>query len=193
MKHQSDYPRWMMLPFRPGYAVSRDGQINMKTEPTHQGQGSAPTPPGSKSARGVTSKTWPGGDPRRAIDAVVEEVVQELTTLYRVQDAEGRGPYRPGFSHAWVDAVRAEYPPTIFDDFGPVLLAEAKRSGLHLGCAFRTPEQLHRWFTRRELTRLENAGYAVVAVQADRVFAESEWQVLFGCEAPLSRRVHPAE
>ena len=26
-----------------------------------------------------------------------------MPTVYRVQDADGRGPFKPGFSHQWVE------------------------------------------------------------------------------------------
>ena len=43
--------------------------------------------------------------------------------IYRIQDAEGRGPYRPGFSNKWLD----ENPRALgllpwFEEFGTQIL-----------------------------------------------------------------------
>ena len=36
--------------------------------------------------------------------------------IFRVQDAEGRGPWKPGFSSQWMDEARPEWLPPIYDE-----------------------------------------------------------------------------
>lgn len=106
-------------------------------------------------------------------------------TLLRIHDAEGRGPYRPGFSHRWTDKIRdGEEPPPIFMDFGWSVLSRVPK-GWHAGCAFRTKAQLHRYFTQSELSRLSELGFRLAKIQKARIIAESEWQVLFAVRQPL--------
>lgn len=107
--------------------------------------------------------------------------------VFRVQDAEGRGPYRPGYSHTWTDADHDRNPP-MFDEFG--WPANDKISDLWNpnetgGCAFRTLEQLHKWFSPTERARLERSGYSIVTLSVDRIIAESDRQLVFGRIRPL--------
>jgi len=106
--------------------------------------------------------------------------------IYRLQDDEGRGPFRPGFSETWLDAVRSYDLPPWFEEFGWHLVAECRDSGLNCGTGCRTLEQLHKWFSRTERKRLHRYGYDIVTLVPDRIFAESENQVVFGCREPLA-------
>lgn len=110
--------------------------------------------------------------------------------LYRIQDGEGRGPFRPGFSETWLDAHKPGYEDLLpwFEEFGWHIVDECKASGLHVGSACRTLDQLYLWFTRSERRRLQRYGYDVVTIIPDRIFAESENQVVFGCKTPLAQR-----
>lgn len=108
--------------------------------------------------------------------------------IIRVQDRNGRGPYRPGFSHVWSDPD------------GPVVLPWWTELGLdfeaahaamttefHNGCGFRTRGQLHAWFSDKELRALDRHGFCLAAVNADKVYAETPTQIVFGSVQPLSR------
>lgn len=110
------------------------------------------------------------------------------TTIYRIQDAEGRGPYKPGFSMRWTDpdADTAARPPYFleFPDFDFDVLVPGCS-----GCGFRTMDQLLAWFTPREMAVLSRLGYSIVSMQADTVHAESSRQLIFTRRVPLCRDV----
>ena len=103
--------------------------------------------------------------------------------VYRVQDADGRGPFRPGFSHWWVEN-RPDHDNLVpwFEQFGVNALP---RTGRYYGCACRTPEQLRRWFTLSEYTTLQRFGFQAVQMDVDRVLHESDIQLLFHRARPL--------
>ena len=116
----------------------------------------------------------------------------EPLTLYRVQDLEGRGPYRPGFSDTWTDPDNdgANCP----NEFTPKQIAELaalakSKFSARIAFAFRSLEQLHRWFRPAELRRLQLCGYSIVSIDADAILAETNNQVLFMRRAPLRRGV----
>lgn len=98
---------------------------------------------------------------------------------YRVQGADGRGPWRPGFSHMWIedDAPAGRLQETIMD----LLPIERLRSlpvGFHYGCACRTLSSLLEWFTPIEMVRLSAHGFYPVRLNVDRVVVESQFQML---------------
>ena len=111
--------------------------------------------------------------------------------VYRVQDREGRGPWRPGFSVKWLDDSDVPLPPSFCDEFGwrPADVRGMWRPGEFGGSACRTVEQLSRWFTPTEQERLRRYGYSIVMMTVDRVLAESENQVVFARRTPLREGV----
>lgn len=115
-------------------------------------------------------------------------------TLYRLQDHEGRGPYRPGFSELWIDPdndgsnTPSEFTPSQIRQLTE--LAVSKFSA-HVGFAFRSLDQLYRWFRASELERLSHCGYSIVAIDVDAILAETPRQVLFMRLKPLRRGVQP--
>ncbi len=108
--------------------------------------------------------------------------------VYRVQDGEGRGPWRPGFSHRWVED-RPDHENLLPwpMEFGRVdrrlLYGEAA------GSACRTLEQLRRWFTPSEYRTLQRYGYRAVRLEAGRILAEGPTQCVFGRAKPLREDV----
>lgn len=113
--------------------------------------------------------------------------MREHSPVYRVQDSEGRGPFRPGFSRFWCDDERHEEMPTWFDEFGADLIYRlGKPNGEQYGTAVRTIDCLNRWFSRKEQVRLKNWGYNVVSFVPDRILAESETQLIFAKNTPLN-------
>jgi hypothetical protein len=108
-------------------------------------------------------------------------------TCYRVQDADGRGPWRPGFSRTWIDesAPVGRLRETIFDLVHPHLLRQFAAT-YHVGSACRTRDALWQWFTPIERARLEARGYHVVRLVGDVVIAESDWQMVIGRPRPFS-------
>lgn len=118
-----------------------------------------------------------------------------MLPVYRIQDKDGRGPYKPGFSKHWCDPdarclIGAPLFPPYMEEFPDVQdkindLFETK--GGHFGCAFRTTQQLHRWFTDAEIQKLRKYGYSIVIIIPDQVLAESENQLVFWCKKPLNK------
>lgn len=107
--------------------------------------------------------------------------------IFRIQDADGRGPYKPGFSAVWCDDYGPPPPPTWMQEF-PGLLRRMNEAA-HYGSACRSVEQLRKWFTPSELLRLHLLGYRLVAMHADRVLAESKNQLVFMRRKPLNEDI----
>jgi hypothetical protein len=109
------------------------------------------------------------------------------TWVYRVQDHEGRGPYRPGLSVRWLDPTRegkGGETPDVFSEFGIVWMGKIL-SGQAAGCAFRSLDQLTSWFSKSELRRLYRLGFSVVTFEADAILAESKHQMVIARNCPL--------
>ena len=107
--------------------------------------------------------------------------------LYRLQDADGRGPFRPGFSHLWVDENNPNNMPPIFQELGmpPHEMAKIIPPDMHCGCACKSAEELHKWFNRNERKRLSRFGSSIVEFEPDVIIADLPSQVLFGMRQPL--------
>ncbi len=110
-----------------------------------------------------------------------------IVTVFRVQDADGRGPFRPGMTVRWIDAD--DKPPTWMAEFGDDLIDRLGAAGEVFGSGVRTLASLERWFNGVERMRLADLGYRLVSVPGCRVLAESENQVVFGRVRPLSEGV----
>lgn len=110
-----------------------------------------------------------------------------MRQIYRVQDEKGRGPWRPGFSHLWVEPDR-EIPAPFYVEFPDIDLAEAQQKG-NLGCGCASLEQLKKWFSEDEYNRLLLLGYKAVRMKADSVVRESENQVVFIRQQALRKNV----
>lgn len=107
--------------------------------------------------------------------------------ILRIQDKQGRGPWRPGFSDKWVDAWRTEGLPPIYEEV-PNFAALAKRAhseGMHVGCATRGIEGMKAWFSLTEMIRLFNAGYYVVRCDDCAVLVETPTQLIIASDKPL--------
>lgn len=111
-----------------------------------------------------------------------------MTIVYRVQDNEGRGPWRPGFSTMWLDediGDRAALPSTI-EDFGKETIERLTSTGEHYGTACRSIDALRAWFTPTEIKRLDGFGFRLVEFRDARILIESEHQALIARSRPLS-------
>lgn len=129
------------------------------------------------------------------LDRRVRPVPAVAVRVYRVQDAEGRGPFRPGFSHWWVEE-RPDHDNLVpwMQQFGHDAIPRTGWPfGKHFGCACRTLGQLRRWFTASEYTTLQRFGFQAVSMEADRVLHESEIQLLFQRAKPLRADVSPVD
>jgi len=107
--------------------------------------------------------------------------------VFRVQARDGRGPWRPGWSHYWIegDAPADRLAETILD-LVPIDQLRALPSHLHYGTACQSREALGRWFTARERERLSRYGFHPVQLMADVVVAESDWQMVIGRRKPFA-------
>ncbi len=112
------------------------------------------------------------------------------TTLYRVQDREGRGPWKPGFSKTWTGRRPLEELAKLKDwqgEFGPLKkeISQAMRKGHHVGCACRDLDQLRLWFSLPEYLTLLSVGYSAVVMDNCTIIAESDIQCVFSRPHPL--------
>jgi len=108
----------------------------------------------------------------------------------RMQDAEGRGPYRPGFSHKWSERETGPDPIYIaFPNIGNLCRHIVSSRGGSVGCAFRTTEQARAWFSPNEVLTLLTYGYGLVWLYADEVIAENHDQAVIWCPKPLRSAV----
>ena len=108
--------------------------------------------------------------------------------IYRIQDSDGRGPWRPGFSKRWVE-TRPDHDnlPPWFIEFGPVHGQVIVSCACGSGCM--TLDQLRRWFTASEYRTLLALGYRAVKMEAGRVLAKSDIQCFFERAKPLNEDV----
>ena len=120
-----------------------------------------------------------------------------MSTIYRVQDRQGRGPWKPGFSHLWVED-RSDHDLLIpwYREFG--WINRNAIAGMYMGCGCRTIEQLRRWFTPTEYAKLREFGYQAVELDIGRALGESDIQIVFERARPLreaARRIelYPAK
>jgi hypothetical protein len=111
--------------------------------------------------------------------------------VYRLQAEDGRGPFRPGFSRVWLDSVRRgpdpnDLPP-FYEELGwtPGEVSKRIPQGYYGGCACRTVDQLHQWFSRSERRRLARFGYRIVSFKPDLIIAETKTQLVFAHRDPL--------
>ncbi len=99
-------------------------------------------------------------------------------TVYRIQDKDGRGPWKPGFSHRWVED-REDHDNLVPwpMEFGPVHKKIFTWESAGSGC--QTIEQLRRWFTKSEYETLLSHGYRAVKMEVSRILAASDIQCVF--------------
>lgn len=109
-------------------------------------------------------------------------------TVYRIQDKDGRGPWRPGFSKHWIES-RPDHEHLVpwLQEFGPVHFRAIV--GMHLGCGCTSVDQLRRWFSPAEYQRLIEFGYQAVRMEAGRILAQSDIQCVFERAKPLHKNV----
>lgn len=113
-----------------------------------------------------------------------------MTIIYRVQDKDGRGPWKPGLSRYWVEDRDDHQNLIPFYQQFPSALRGAI-TGMHVGCGCRTVEQLRRWFSPVEYGRLLMMGYRSVEMDVGRILGESDIQTLFERAMPLRIGVTP--
>lgn len=106
--------------------------------------------------------------------------------IWRVQDAEGRGPFRPGFTKTWKTDHGLNLPPIFVElNIAPEQLPALCPRGMHVGIGCDSWLQLMKWFSHRELETLAKAGFGVVNFEPKRIIARTRTQVLFAHDLPL--------
>jgi len=113
-------------------------------------------------------------------------------SIYRIQDKDGRGPWKPGFSHQWVEE-RPDHDnlPPWFVEFGRVDRLVIVGAWCGSGCD--TIDQLRRWFTESEYRKLKTLGYRAVKMEVGRVLARSDRQLFFERVKPLNEEIYPID
>lgn len=104
--------------------------------------------------------------------------------LYRIQDKDGRGPFKPGFSHIWIRFRKDS------ENLKPLIAPEIARiDGEHHAIGCKSIEMLRRWFTKKEYRTLRRHGYQAVIIRDAKVLKEDETQSLFARTTPLNLNV----
>lgn len=108
--------------------------------------------------------------------------------VFRVQDQQGRGPFKPGMPAVWADpdfAPGMQALPSFMEEFGFDVIDRLSRPGEHFGSAVRRSRSISKWFSKTEQIKLHELGYRVMGLRNCRVLAESENQLVFGRSKPL--------
>lgn len=107
--------------------------------------------------------------------------------LVRMQDDEGRGPWRPGFSRVWMTDKTPKIGAPIFMDRRLLsVVGKAHADGLHIGCAVRL-DKISLWFTPQDVERLSSLGFFLVDASRCKVLLETDQQALVGWRKPLKK------
>lgn len=124
-----------------------------------------------------------------------DEPIDELPVIYRVQDHDGRGPYKPGMPVKWADKDTGHYKgkvtnlPPFMDEF-PGILEELntiyRKDGGAFGCGFRSMKQMNKWFSKAEQQRLKTLGYHITKIIPKKIVRSSEKQTVFWHDKPLA-------
>lgn len=109
-------------------------------------------------------------------------------TRYRIQDASGRGPWRPGFLHRWIDPEKdiRLCPPMMveFPDWQKRLAQHPW--AIDVGCCVDGMAGVHRWFTPVEIDRLRGLGFRLVDASGLTPICIGRSQIIGGSRFPLS-------
>jgi len=98
-----------------------------------------------------------------------------MTIIYRIQDKDGRGPWKPGMSDRWVE-YRDDH--QLLHPWYIEFLDLKFEKGYRYGCGCETRKQLQRWITGSEYERLLIFGYRAVMIECE-IVAISEIQCVF--------------
>ena len=109
-----------------------------------------------------------------------------MSRIIRMQDSDGRGPWRPNFSHKWISGDNSFLGKPIHEDFTNIdkIFKKAYKAGKYLGCAMREANKSI-WFTDKEIETLKRHGFYFVDCTNCEVLAESNTQVIIASHTPL--------
>lgn len=116
-------------------------------------------------------------------------------TVFRYQDNEGRGPFKPGMTERWLVDHESK-PVGLIEQVGfgdlhrhaAAFLRCYPGQEFHYGFGCRSIEHLFRWFTPEERQKLTSLGYHLVAMIADRIVTSNDYEVMFARFRPLWKR-----
>ncbi|MEW6708296.1 MAG: hypothetical protein AB1403_00605 [Candidatus Riflebacteria bacterium] len=118
-----------------------------------------------------------------------------MTHVFRIQDLDGRGPFKPGYTETWlIDRPELDdlKPFSVLEIYG--LYSKNMFSGARfIGFGCRSIEQLKKWFIEEEYKTLLKRGYSAVEMLIDDVLLENENQVLFARQRPLNKALKKFE
>lgn len=117
-----------------------------------------------------------------------------MIRVYRMQDADGRGPWRPGLGHLWSDQGSTIHLDHSFQPFNPQSVQNALKASptlRYFGFGCRTVDALRDWFTPKELDTLLGMGFRAVELEAERMLLENRRQLLFARSKPLTVDARP--
>lgn len=119
-----------------------------------------------------------------------------MPIVYRIQDEDGRGPWRTGFSKKWVEkrednsnllTIYGDFRDSFYDDeelFELFIMRIMSHSFYGSGCE--SLVKLRRWFTESEYNTLKNYGYNCVELDVEKILLSSEIQCIFERKKPLN-------
>lgn len=116
-----------------------------------------------------------------------------LTTIFRVQDAAGHGPFQPGFTLQWFqgrDDIEADALAPFDQSAVIAAIRPLDRSHTHIAYGCLTIAQLTRWFLPVEYHTLRSRGYVAVSMLVDEILLQSPTQCLFSRPMDLTRGCH---
>ena len=90
------------------------------------------------------------------------------TTVYRIQDSEGRGPFKPGMSIKWLDENRTFLPDAQISE--QRWIKKIADPELHLAYVCTSIEQMKQWISKTEYARLVSLGYRFVKIEVDQIW-----------------------
>lgn len=116
-----------------------------------------------------------------------------MTTIYRIQDAAGRGPFKPGFTDSWLedrsDADYRKLKPSFVEFPGILGTMHMLSANYFCGAGCLSLDQLRLWFRPNEYGRLRRFGYHAVEMDVDRIIAQSDIQCVFARHRALRKGI----
>ena len=111
-----------------------------------------------------------------------------MSVVYRIQDADGRGPWKPGLSRFWV-VPRMDHENLLpwTCSVTKTRLSDWQQKYRFLGCACKTADDLRRWFLREEYETVRRMGYQAVKLVGCDVLWQDETQCVIARRQPLWR------
>ena len=104
-----------------------------------------------------------------------------MSLVYRIQDADGRGPWKPGFSHKWSDLDNKT--DSELARLKPMFFVPPRNAHCGVGCT--SLKQLRLWFNETEYFRLLDFGYKCVRLDV-QILQATDVQCAFAKSRPLN-------